>query len=190
MGIVDCRRWLGRAHWWMARALTGVLAAHPSLDLLSLLRGCAHTPSRQWRQPSSSLRATLRPKCGNSQNVCFNYRVQMFSGWKPQLECLSVPNSRSSGWWHLSWWRLQCCLTVGRLPFVSGVLPLAVIIFDISSSLGLKERGQMSALRVLTTDYVGADAWSQGCLSGLSHCFISFFVSQDCDGVRAGELQF
>lgn len=41
---------------------------------------------------------------------------------------------------------------------MSGVLPLAVIIFDISSSLGLKERDQMSALRVSTTDYVGADA--------------------------------
>lgn len=35
-------------------------------------------------------------------------------------------------------------LIVGGLPFVSGVLPLVVITFDISSSLGLKERGQMS----------------------------------------------
>lgn len=31
-------------------------------------------------------------------------------------------------------------LTVGRLPFVLGVLPLALIIFDRSSSLGLRER--------------------------------------------------
>lgn len=34
-------------------------------------------------------------------------------------------------------------LTVGRLLFVSGVLPLVVITFDVSSSLGLQEKGQM-----------------------------------------------
>lgn len=31
-----------------------------------------------------------------------------------------------------------------RLPFVSDVLPLVVITFDMSSSLGLQEKGQMS----------------------------------------------